>query len=209
MKVYILYANENWITDTLVQEWITYNKELYTTDLQQADTIWIFSHYIAKQIPLHIYKSKKVITTIHHLVPSKINTSTFKHFLFLNSITDFFHTNSYKNSFIIQKYIQKPIKIIPLWHNENIWKFLNNKNGLRKKHNFDGFLIGSFQRDTEGASIKNCTFKPKLEKGPDIFIQCLLHLQKTHKNIKVLLTGTRRQYVIKELKKNNIPYFYF
>jgi glycosyltransferase involved in cell wall biosynthesis len=209
MKVYILYAKENWITDTLVQEWITYNKELYTNDLQESDTIWILSHYIAKQIPLHIYKSKKVITTIHHIVPSKITTSTFKHFLFLNSITDFFHTNSYKNSISIQKYIQKPIKIIPLWHNEHIWKFLNNKKELRKKHKLDGFLIGSFQRDTEGASIKNSTFKPKLEKGPDIFIQCLLHLQKTHKNINVLLTGTRRQYVIKELKKNNIPYFFF
>ena len=36
MKVYILYAKENWITDVLAKEWIENNKEIYTNNLQEA-----------------------------------------------------------------------------------------------------------------------------------------------------------------------------
>ena len=49
---------------------------------------------------------------------------------------------------------------------------------------------------------------PKLIKGPDIFIDLVNRLNKT-KNVKVLLSGTRRQYVINNLEKNGIPYVYF
>ena len=49
---------------------------------------------------------------------------------------------------------------------------------------------------------------PKLIKGPDIFIDLVNRLNKT-KNVKVLLSGTRRQYVINNLEKIGIPYEYF
>ena len=73
MKVFILYAREKWITDELAKEWIQNNKDLYTTDLNEADIIWVLSDYIIKQLPFHIYKQKKVIITIHHIVPWKVN----------------------------------------------------------------------------------------------------------------------------------------
>ena len=73
----------------------------------------------------------------------------------------------------------------------------------------NSFWVGSFQRDTEGAGIKNGIFLPKLEKGPDIFVKSVLALRKKHPHIKVLLTGKRRQYVIQQLNKNNIQYKYF
>ena len=46
-------------------------------------------------------------------------------------------------------------------------KKLNNKNELRNKYgfNFNDFVIGSFQRDTEGKDLTS----PKLIKGPDIY----------------------------------------
>ena len=69
MKIFILAAQENWITDQLATEWIENNKELYTPYLQDADIIWILSNYIADAIPMEVYKQKKVITTIHHIVP--------------------------------------------------------------------------------------------------------------------------------------------
>ena len=71
MKIFILAAQENWITDQLAQEWIQHNKDLYTQNLQEADIIWILSNYVADAIPIEIYKQKKVITTIHHIVPWK------------------------------------------------------------------------------------------------------------------------------------------
>lgn len=65
--------------------------------------------------------------------------------------------------------------------------------------------MGSFQRDTESKDLSS----PKLVKGPDIFIKIVKNLYKKNKNLKVVLTGKRRQYVMSELKKNNIPFKYF
>ena len=56
-------------------------------------------------------------------------------------------------------------------------------------------MVGSFQRDTEGHDLKS----PKLIKGPDIFIEIIKKIK--NKNLKVVLTGKRRQYVIKKLNE--------
>ena len=66
-------------------------------------------------------------------------------------------------------------------------------------------MVGSFQRDTEGDDLMS----PKLIKGPDIFIKIVSNLYKSNKNLKIVLAGKRRQYVISELENQNIPYKYF
>ena len=66
-------------------------------------------------------------------------------------------------------------------------------------------MVGSFQRDTEGHDL----LSPKLIKGPDIFIKIVSNLYKSNKNLKIVLAGKRRQYVITELENQNIPYKYF
>lgn len=208
MKIYILYAKENWITDILFTEWVQYNTELYTNNINEADIIWILSSYIANTIPLDYYKKKKVITTIHHITSWKINI---QHYRFLNSITDLFITNQDKCKNILKKMVSKPIKVIPLWNNENIWYNINNENNIRDKYNLDNnsFIVGSFQRDTEGNSISSGNYKPKLEKGPDIFVKSVVLLKNKYPNLKVLLTGLRRHYIKQELDKYNIEYYYF
>ena len=55
MKIFILAAQENWITDQLAKEWIQHNKDKYTTYIQDADVIWILSNYICDALPLEIY----------------------------------------------------------------------------------------------------------------------------------------------------------
>ena len=45
--------------------------------------------------------------------------------------------------------------------------------------------MGSFQRDTEGKDL----ISPKLEKGPDIFIEIVKQMNSKHNNIKIVLTG--------------------
>ena len=211
MKVFILYAKENWITDELAKEWINNNLDLHTNNLNEADTIWILSNYIISNIPIHIYKTKKVITTIHHITPWKVDNNQLKHFKKLNEITDVFLTNQDICKETLKKFVTKPIKTIPLWHNEKIWKIIDDKKNLKKKYNLkdNDFLIGSFQRDTEGGSINDKSYKPKLEKGPDIFCKSVILLKKKYPNLKVLLTGTRRQFIMNELKKNNIEFYYF
>mgnify|MGYP006264644971 FL=1 len=68
----------------------------------------------------------------------------------------------------------------------------------------NSYLIGSFQRDTEGHDL----ISPKLSKGPDRFIEIISKLE-TNKPIHVLLSGKRRNFVINELEKINVPYSYF
>lgn len=210
MKIFILAAQENWITDQLAQEWIENNKDLYTQNLLEADIIWILSNYVADAIPIEIYKQKKVITTIHHIVPWKMDLQRKNHFNYLNSITDYYHSICDKTTIELKKYTNKKIITLPFWNNPKIYYSISDKNNLRKELNIptDCYLIGSFQRDTEGNSINNETYLPKLEKGPDIFIQIIKKKKETIKNLKILLTGRCRQYVIKELDKINVPYIY-
>ena len=211
MKVFILCANENWITDILFKEWVEYNKELYTDNVNEADVIWILTNFMVRELPLHIYKQKKVITTIHHITPWKVGHTQIQHFNILNQITDTFCTNQNICKNTLEKYVSKPIKVMPLWHNENIWYNIINKSYLRNKYKLDkdSFIIGSFQRDTEGSSIASGNYLPKKEKGPDIFVKAVVLLKNKYPNMKVLLTGLRRQYLMRELQKNNIEFYYF
>jgi len=211
MKIFILAARENWITDKLEDEWIENNKDLYTKNINEADVIWILSNYRIHQIPNEYYHQKKVITTIHHIVPWKMDKNLIEHYKRLDEITDVFVTNQPICKNTLSKYTSKPIKVLPLWHNEEMWKIIEDKEKLREKYNFkkDDFLIGSFQKDTEGVGIAEGKFIPKLEKGPDIFVKAVSVLRKKHPNLKVVLTGYRRQYIMQELAKNNIPYVYF
>ena len=211
MKIFILAAQENWITDQLATEWIENNKELYTPYLQDADIIWILSNYIADAIPIEVYKQKKVITTIHHIVPWKMDSKRIEHYKKLNAITDVFHSICDKTTDELKKYTNKKIITIPFWSNQNIFYNINNREVLREKYKIPNncFLIGSFQRDTEGDSIANHTYLPKLEKGPDIFIKAVKYYNDLLNNVRVLLTGRCRQYVMKELQKLGIPCIYY
>ena len=53
---------------------------------------------------------------------------------------------------------------------------IKEKNILRSKYGFkeNDYIVGSFQRDTEGHDLKS----PKLSKGPDLFINNLIKLKK-------------------------------
>ena len=75
----------------------------------------------------------------------------------------------------------KKIISIPFWVDQNIFYEIQNKKDLRQKFNFnnDDYLIGSFQRDTEGSDLKS----PKLIKGPDIFFEKVLEMFNHNKNI--------------------------
>ena len=83
-----------------------------------------------------------------------------------------------------------------------IEKFMNrNKLGFSS----DEFVVGSFQKDGIGWGTGT---KPKLIKGPDIFIKTVQELAK-HIKVSVLLIGPSRGYLVSALKKADIKFKHF
>lgn len=75
---------------------------------------------------------------------------------------------------------------------------------IKKNYNIpdNKYLIGSFQRDTEGKDLKT----PKYIKGPDIFFNIVKTLYKYNKNIHIIIAGPRRFWLREQLDREGIPY---
>lgn len=68
----------------------------------------------------------------------------------------------------------------------------------------DRYLIGSFQRDTEGHDLAS----PKLVKGPDVFFEIVRRLHRSGRPIHVVLAGPRRMWLRRKLTSDGIPHTY-
>ena len=207
MKVYTTKINESWIIDRIKKEWIENNKNIITKSRYFADIVWIIAPWSIKESDYNKFRNKKVIASIYHIENKSFDSPEVKNILELDKYVHAYHTISKKTKLELEKITNKPIYFLPLWVNQNIWFFIQEKNQLREKYGLKAgdYLIGSFQRDTEGFDRKS----PKLVKGPDIFIEIVKQLNKKHNNLKVILSGKRRNYVISELHKNKIDYKYF
>ena len=203
-KVFILKPSEDWIVDRFVTEWYEDNFDISVKNPNEADVIWLLADWCYRHIDRSILLQKKVITTIHHIVEEKFNLAEFQD---RDALTHVYHVPNHHTKNFIKKFTNKPIIIIPYWANQKIWKPTASKQELRKKYNLPefGYLIGSFQRDTEGSDL----ISPKLEKGPDLLADFLEKVKYSNSNLHVVLAGWRRQYVIKRLNSCNIPFTYF
>lgn len=204
MKIYLNKINENWVVDRFRSEWIKNNKSQVTENIKESDIIWIISPWTWKKIPKKYLKKTKVICSLYHIDENNFDTNDFYS---LDQFVDEYHIIADKTIEYLSKLTTKKITSIPFWVNQNIYYEINEKNKLRNELNFNEseFLVGSFQRDTEGFDLES----PKLIKGPDIFIDIVKKMNNEIKNLKVVLAGKRRQYVINQLEIHNIPYEYF
>ena len=206
MKIYLNKAGENWIVDRFYSEWNDFNPSTTTNFIFNSDIIWLIAPWTWRKIYKNNLSRKKVVCTIHHIDESKFDEKQKKEFYERDKYVDFYHVISEKTFKQLAKLTDKKIFEIPFWVNQNIWFQLDNKTALRKKYNIDKefFLVGSFQRDTEGHDLKS----PKLSKGPDQFLKIVRKLCDEKKDLKVLLSGKRRQYLISELNNFKIPFYY-
>jgi glycosyltransferase involved in cell wall biosynthesis len=214
-KVFVLPANENWIIDRFVNEWNEDNADISTTDPISAGVIWLLADFCWRHLPIELLKRKKVITSVHHIVPEKFNVVAQQDFQERDQITDVYHVYNQRTFDFIRPLTMKKIVLIEYWANDRIWSKSNlSKEELREKHGipqYPTYVIGSFQRDTEGHDLAS----PKLEKGPDLFAD---YVQKQFEEccdvgmpgvLHVVLAGWRRQYVIKRLKDIGVSYSFF
>jgi len=206
MRIYTNKINESWIIDRVIDEWISNNNEITSERIQDADIVWIISNWTWKKIRIKYLKEKKVVASIYHIDFDNFNKKDEKNFYKMDQYVDLYHVISLKTKEQLKRLTNKKIISIPFWVNQKNLFYIENKSSLRKKYGFseDDYIIGSFQRDTEGSDLVS----PKLIKGPDIFIDLVDRLN-NNQNIRILLTGTRRQYVINKLKELGINYKYF
>ena len=206
MKIYTNKINESWIIDRVIDEWKSNNDEITSKSIEDADIVWIISNWTWKKIRIKYLKEKKVVASIYHIDFDNFNKKDEKNFYKMDQYVDLYHVISLKTKEQLKRLTNKKIISIPFWVNQKNLFYIENKSSLRKKYGFseDDYIIGSFQRDTEGSDLVS----PKLIKGPDIFID-LINSLNNNQNIRILLTGTRRQYVINKLKELGINYKYF
>ena len=207
MKVYLTNLNESWIVDRLRKQWYEHNSKISTENIKEATTIWIIAPWLWKKIRKNYLKNKKVICSIYHFERSDFEQKNLREFYKRDKYVDLYHVISLKTKEDLQKLTNKKIVYIPFWSDQSEWYEIGDKESLRRKYNipYSSFVIGSFQRDTEGKDLKS----PKLIKGPDRFIEIIKNKQEQVKELVILLTGKRRQYLINELEKLNIEFKYF
>jgi glycosyltransferase involved in cell wall biosynthesis len=205
MKVYTLQAGEKWICDRFVSEWNASNPDIISSTPEDASIIWLLADWCWNQIPREILARKRVVCTVHHIVPEKFSAKSRDEFLDRDQYVDLYHVPCENTRKQVQSLTSKPVFSKPFWVNQNIW-FPTDRQKSRRMRGIpdDRFLVGSFQRDTEGSDLKS----PKLEKGPDIFCDIVIEAHKRDPRVLPVLAGWRRHYVINRFKDAKIPYFY-
>lgn len=150
-------------------------------------------------------KSNKYILTWFHINPSDMRI---KFIPLLNKRIDKLHTSNIitKKKLIELGFDEKKIVVIPLGVDLSHFIKYNEakKKELKKKFNLpeNKVIIGSFQKDGVGWGEG---LKPKLIKGPDIFVEVIKRINEKI-DIHIFLTGPARGYVKKKLEENHIPY---
>ena len=221
---HIEHAEQEWILDRIGSEFKQHSRHNLTFRscydgifIDDFDIIWLGASYDWQRLgcspqtkdKLELVRklaSNPVICTIHHVTPWKWSESKHYEFMLRDKFVDMYHVYTEQVAGFVRWLSKKPVKIIPHWVDSKTWYPLNKDKcreelGIKKEN----FIIGSFQRDTEGSDLTS----PKLEKGPDIFVEICKYFYNDKWNAQILLGGQRRQYVINSLNRLNIPYLYF
>ena len=204
MKVYVHKPNEDWIVDVLSNEFSNHTSLDIAPSYNSADLIWLISNWTWTGIPPEALSSLPVICTIHHILPESLHDPKYtNNFNLRDRFVDRYHVTNNKTLEYIKQITNKPVVKIPFWVDTSFWKTVDKKEcreefGIRDEE----FVIGSFQRDTEGSDLRS----PKLSKGPDLLCDFVerVNEKNPHLNITMLLAGYRRQYVKGRMDKAKI-----
>ncbi len=207
MKIYINSAKENWVVDRFIDEWNKFNFKQSKNFRFGDKIVWLIAPWTWRKIPKKYLIKNKVVCTIHHIDEDKFKSNEEIEFKDRDKFVDYYHVISNKTFDQVIKLTDKPVHKIPFWVNQNLWFEIKNKEQLREKYSVDpnSYLVGSFQRDTEG----NDLVSPKLSKGPDRFLEIVEYLNTKNENLQIILTGKRRNYILDELSRREINYKYF
>jgi glycosyltransferase involved in cell wall biosynthesis len=213
------FKNQQWICDVLKKEFCQRFPHHISRSPMRADIIWYLAPWNQRFNPARTPRDAwfdklrrcNVVFTQHHIDPEKMKKGELEsQFAFMNKYGNHFHTICNKTLVDMIPYFPKEhTSCKHLWVNSKTFFHISNtkkKADLRASFKFlsTDYLIGSFQKDTEGK-----TNEPKLSKGPDVFVNIVKDMHSKNKNVRVVLSGLRREYIMTELDKVGIPYYYF
>ena len=115
MKLYVNELQENWICNRIKSEFEKAHRvacdDLLVQDVSDADTLWLLFGWGWMEIPPYYLESRKVILTVHHIDPSKLNASEF---LIRDNFVDIYHV---PNSKVIESFPKEvdrgKIRVLP------------------------------------------------------------------------------------------------
>lgn len=193
MKIAIHRDSAGWVVDEIAKDFARHTRHRVVS-YKDADLIWCLNFWGFEE--LLSYKAP-VVVTIHHVVPEKGKAY----------VTPFKQINAHAKAVLVPNRITEaqirndikiPVTQLPYWL---LSERMQPAPSMRQELAPNGeMLIGSFQKDSNTKSEK-----AKFEKNPQMFVDICEELKKRGHNIKVVLTGHSRRYVIRELSARNIP----
>jgi len=121
-KVYFLGPKENWICDRFAKEWNEDNIDISVPSPVMADVIWLNASWCWEGLfKAGLLDNKKIITTVHHIVPEKWNMMAQCEFVMRDQITTVYHVYNQHTLDFIRPFTKKMIHLLPYWANSRIW----------------------------------------------------------------------------------------
>lgn len=200
MKLMMEPPGEDWVCDRIINEFWDASRHAYerVKDSVTAECLWHYAKWVANRCqndPCGQPGHKPTITSVHHIVPGKqLDVSYF------DAITDIYHVPNEITARQLRGCTRKPdvIRVVPYWTP----KIMENHYTPPHASICDGkVVVGSFQRDTEGASMGG-RLQPKLEKGPDILARVINSF--AIGDIVAFIGGWRRDWIREAIKEHSV-----
>lgn len=95
------------------------------------------------------------------------------------------------------------VELAPYCVDREIFRPLSDRESIREQLGIasGAFVIGNFHRDSEGADLR----RPKVQKGPDLFLEIVRSVFERRPETVVLLAGPRRHWLCGALERAGIP----
>lgn len=212
------FKGQKWICDELKEEFMRAFPEETTNDPLEAGIVWYLAPWNYAFTPPNLslnqwytqLKYKKVVCSQHHIDENKLQELD-PQFKFMKKHSNKIHAICDKTTNAVKKHLEITDDSLVHVYTQLFWVdsdifHQKPKDDVREKYGFakNAYLVGSFQKDTEGK-----TGLPKLSKGPDIFVEIVKDMHSKNNAVEVVLTGTRREYILSELELLGIKYHYF
>jgi glycosyltransferase involved in cell wall biosynthesis len=193
VRVFVPKPGEDWVCDKIIDEFVSKTRHTIVTSLYEVDVVWFYAKWIADRFKhlSHVMGQKPCLTSVFHIVPGKEFDVKF-----FDSFTSVYHVPNAFTRAQLAALTNTPIRQLGYWPLSEFGPLSNSEVDdfcCRSMLDNKRYVFGSFQRDTEGATIRTNRPQPKLEKGPDILAAVLEHFRDD--DYRMLLGGWRRQYI--------------